>query len=45
MDSQEAMRRCGLRQKVKGEMIARKVRWIWDAARERGLQVKLEWVK
>lgn len=45
VDSQEAMRRCKEREVGGGEMMARRVRWIWDAAREWGLRTRLEWVK
>lgn len=44
-DSQEAMRMCTKREQTGDEMMASKIRWWWDAARENRIKVKLEWVK
>lgn len=45
VDNQEAIRRCKKREHTGGEMMARKIRWWWDAARENVIEDKIEWVK
>lgn len=41
-DSQETMRRCKRSERMGGEMMASRVRWWWDAARENGIEVGME---